>query len=167
VRTVWKVSVVTLLAASLAIAASNRPTKPGQSTAKPAASAAAARSGKTRKPAPRKKADPAKPKTPPKPMPKPAPLPKLVDLGRGKCIPCKMMKPVLEELQKEYKGKLEVAYIDIEENEQAVMTYRLRSIPTQIFYDSKGKELSRHEGFFSKEDIIARFREHRVKLQGK
>ncbi len=81
-------------------------------------------------------------------------LPRLVDLGADKCIPCKMMAPVLEELKKEYKGQMEVEFIDVWKNPQKGQDYRIRSIPTQIFYDAEGKELFRHEGYFPKEDII-------------
>jgi len=86
-------------------------------------------------------------------------LPRLVDLGAGKCIPCKMMAPILEELKKEYKGRLQVEFIDVWENRKAGEQYGIRSIPTQIFYDASGKELFRHEGFFSKEEILAKCKE--------
>ncbi|MFW5870478.1 MAG: thioredoxin family protein [Candidatus Sumerlaeota bacterium] len=40
-------------------------------------------------------------------------LPKMVDLGAGKCIPCKMMEPILDELREEYQGKFDVVFIDV------------------------------------------------------
>jgi len=83
-------------------------------------------------------------------------LPRLVDLGAKKCIPCKMMAPILEDLKKEYKGRMEVAFIDVWENREAGQKYGIRAIPTQIFYDASGKERFRHEGFYSKEDILAK-----------
>ena len=88
----------------------------------------------------------------------------LVDLGATKCIPCKMMAPVLEELKKEYAGSLEVVFIDVWENNQAAKNFGIESIPTQIFYDAKGKELFRHEGFFAKEDILQKWKEYGVNL---
>jgi thioredoxin 1 len=97
--------------------------------------------------------------TAPAGKPPEAGLPRLVDLGAGKCIPCKMMAPILEELKKEYSGKFEVEFIDVWEDAGAGMKYGIRVIPTQIFYDGKGKELFRHEGFFSKEDILAKWKE--------
>lgn len=87
------------------------------------------------------------------------PLPKLVDLGAGKCIPCKMMAPILEELKEEYQGKFDVVFIDVWENPDAGKQYGINLIPTQIFYDASGKELFRHEGFFAKEDILAKWKE--------
>ena len=91
-------------------------------------------------------------------------LPKLVDLGAGKCIPCKMMAPILEELRGEYKGRFDVVFVDVWENPKAGDPYGIKLIPTQIFFDAKGKELFRHEGFFSKEDILAKWKELGVTL---
>jgi len=92
------------------------------------------------------------------------PLPRLVDLGAGKCIPCKMMAPILEELQAEYAGQLRVDVYDVWENRGLGEQYGIRMIPTQIFYDASGKELWRHEGFMSKEDILAKWKELGVDL---
>lgn len=91
-------------------------------------------------------------------------LPRLVDLGAGKCIPCKMMAPILEELKKTYAGKLDVQFIDVWENPGAGGQYGIRVIPTQIFFDATGKELFRHEGFFSREDILAKWKGFEVEL---
>jgi thioredoxin 1 len=92
------------------------------------------------------------------------PLPRLVDLGAGKCIPCKKMAPILEELKKEFAGKLQVDFIDVWINPDAGQQYGISLIPTQIFYDASGKELYRHEGFMPKEDILFRFQEHGIQL---
>ena len=86
-------------------------------------------------------------------------LPKLVDLGAGKCIPCKMMKPILAELTQEFAGQFEVVFIDVWENREAGAQHGIRMIPTQIFYGADGKELFRHEGFFAKKDILAKWKE--------
>ena len=91
-------------------------------------------------------------------------LPKLIDLGAGKCIPCKKMAPILEELKEQYAGVLEVEFIDVWRNPGAGDQYGIQLIPTQIFYDAGGKELFRHEGFFSKEDILAKWKELGVNL---
>lgn len=86
-------------------------------------------------------------------------IPRLVDLGAGKCIPCKKMAPILEELKKEYAGSLEVVFIDVWKDPRPAEEYGVETIPTQIFFDPSGKELFRHEGFFAKEDILAKWRE--------
>ena len=98
-------------------------------------------------------------------QPEKKPLPKLLDLGAGKCIPCKMMFPVLDELKKEYTGKLEVEFIDVWQNPDAGKQYGVEVIPTQIFYDSTGKELFRHIGFFAKADILAKWKELGIELK--
>jgi thioredoxin 1 len=96
-------------------------------------------------------------------------LPRLVDLGADKCIPCKIMAPVLQELTKEYEGRMDVEFIDVWKNPEAGKAHKINLIPTQIFYDAGGKELFRHEGFFSKEDILAKWKELGVefKAEGK
>jgi len=91
-------------------------------------------------------------------------LPALVDLGAGTCIPCKMMTPILEELKTEFAGRLQVELLDIREDSNLIQAYAIRVIPTQIFYDASGKELFRHEGFFSKEDILAKWSELGIEL---
>lgn len=91
-------------------------------------------------------------------------LPLLVDLGAGKCIPCKMMAPILEDLKQTLVGKLEVQFIDVWQNPDAGKKYGINVIPTQIFYDAQGKELFRHEGFFGKDDILAKWKEFGVEL---
>jgi thioredoxin 1 len=93
------------------------------------------------------------------------PLPRLLDLGAGKCIPCKMMAPILEELKKEYAGRLEVTFIDVWQNPDAGKQYGIEMIPTQIFFDASGKEIFRHVGFFAKEDILAKWKELGVELK--
>jgi thioredoxin 1 len=89
----------------------------------------------------------------------PSTLPRLVDLGADKCIPCKMMAPILEQLKAEYQGKLEVVFLDVWKNPDAEKPYSINLIPTQIFIAPTGAELFRHEGFFSKEDILAKWKE--------
>ncbi len=91
-------------------------------------------------------------------------LPRLVDLGADKCIPCKMMAPLLVELRSEYEGTLKVEFIDIWKNPDEAPKYGIKLIPTQIFFDASGKELFRHEGFYSKEDILAKWKEFGVEL---
>lgn len=92
-------------------------------------------------------------------------LPRLVDLGAGKCIPCKMMKPILDELKTGYAGQFTVVFIDVWENRGEGEKYGIRMIPTQIFYGADGKELARHEGFMAKKDILAKWLALGVVLQ--
>jgi len=94
-------------------------------------------------------------------------LPRLLDLGADKCVPCKMMAPILEELKETYAGPLQVEFIDVWKNPTAAQPYRIRVIPTQIFFSADGTELFRHEGFYSREDILAKWRELGVALPEK
>ncbi len=93
-----------------------------------------------------------------------AAVPRLIDLGAGKCIPCKAMAPILEQLKKDYAGKLDVRFIDVWKDRQQAETYAINMIPTQIFYDASGRELGRHEGFIGREEILTRFEQLGVKL---
>jgi thioredoxin 1 len=85
-------------------------------------------------------------------------IPRLVDLGADTCIPCKAMAPILIELRTEYAGRMQVDFIDVWKNPGAGDRFNIYAIPTQIFFDGRGKELSRHEGFISKQDILATWR---------
>jgi thioredoxin 1 len=98
------------------------------------------------------------------PQPVSTPLPKLIDLGADKCIPCKMMAPILDDLRKEYAGKCEVVFIDVWKDPDAGKAYNIEIIPTQLFFDASGKELFRHTGFFSKEDILGKWKELGIDL---
>jgi len=79
----------------------------------------------------------------------------MVDIGADKCIPCKLMAPILRSLQEEYKGKAAILFIDIWKQPKQAKQFSVRSIPTQIFYNKEGKEFYRHEGFFPKDSILA------------
>jgi thioredoxin 1 len=79
----------------------------------------------------------------------------MIDLGAEKCIPCRMMKPILKEVREEYKGKAAIIFIDVWKNPEATRRFGIRAIPTQIFYDKDGKEVTRHTGFLGKESIVA------------
>ena len=82
-----------------------------------------------------------------------SPLPKLLDFGRGKCIPCKKMAPILQELSEEFKDRVIIEVIEIDQESGLTTANRIRLIPTQIFFDAKNQEVFRHEGFMSKDDI--------------
>ena len=87
------------------------------------------------------------------------PMPTLIDVGAEQCAPCKRMAPVMVELQEEYAGSLRVEFIDVWKHKDAEEQYRIRVIPTQIFDDLSGKELKRHYGYMSKEEILKVFRD--------
>ena len=78
----------------------------------------------------------------------------MLDLGAHKCIPCKMMAPVIKDLSAEYDGRAAIVFIDVWENREIPSLFNIRTIPTQIFYDVYGKEVYRHEGFMDKAAIV-------------
>lgn len=79
--------------------------------------------------------------------------PRMVDLGAEKCVPCKKMAPILAEMKADYAGTVDIVFIDVWKNREAGKAYQIRAIPTQVFFDSTGKEVFRHVGFFSRENI--------------
>ena len=79
----------------------------------------------------------------------------MLDIGADSCIPCKMMAPIMKELEEEYKGKAAIIFIDVSKNREQGTKFGIRAIPTQIFYDKDGKEVQRHEGFMDKKSIVA------------
>ncbi len=87
------------------------------------------------------------------PLPTPG-MVTMVDLGAHKCIPCKMMAPIIVELQKEYTGRAAIIFIDVWEHREQAQRFGIRGIPTQIFFDKNGQEVSRHIGFLDKKSIV-------------
>jgi thioredoxin 1 len=87
----------------------------------------------------------------------------MVDLGATKCIVCKMMSSIVESLQKEYKGKAEIVFIDVWQHPEEGQKFHINLIPTQIFFDRNGKEVYRHEGLLLKGAIISKLEEMGVK----
>jgi len=80
--------------------------------------------------------------------------PSIVDFGARTCIPCKKMAPILEELNRELTGKANVLFVDVWKDNTIGGRYRIQMIPTQLFFDAKGKEVKRHMGFMDKADIL-------------
>jgi thioredoxin 1 len=87
----------------------------------------------------------------------------MVDLGAKSCIPCKMMAPIMEKLEKDYKGKAAILFIDVWKDPDQAKRFGIRVIPTQIFYDKEGKEVLRHNGFMSEDAIVAELKKMGVK----
>ncbi len=101
-----------------------------------------------------------------KPLPEKLPVSgmvTLIDLGAATCVPCKMMTPILAQLEKEYTGKAAVVFIDLRYHKEMGRKYQVRAIPTQILYDKDGNEVGRHEGFLSKKAIEEAFKKLGVK----
>ncbi len=87
----------------------------------------------------------------------------MVDIGAKACIPCKMMAPIMEKMEKVYQGKAAIIFIDVWQNREQAPRFGVTTIPTQIFYDANGKEVYRHVGFLSEEAIVAQLQKMGVK----
>jgi thioredoxin 1 len=91
----------------------------------------------------------------------------MIDLGAKKCIPCKMMAPILEKLEKTYQGKADIVFIDVWQNNDQGTRFKVSAIPTQIFFDKNGQEVFRHVGFMDEESIIRQLTKMGVLSPGK
>jgi len=77
----------------------------------------------------------------------------MADFGKGWSQPCRMMLPVLKQAAQEYWGTANIVFVDMEEYGDLARQYRIAAMPTQIFFDAQGKEVTRHLGYMGTEDI--------------
>ena len=87
-----------------------------------------------------------------------APVPGMVTVasfGARNCVPCRLMVPIREELQREYEGRVAIVFIDLHRHFELIDHYAIQVIPTLIFYDQNGNEAKRHIGFMDKKSIEA------------
>ncbi len=82
----------------------------------------------------------------------------MVDLGSKDCVPCKMMAPIMVELEKEYGDRAAIIFVDVWKQREQGSQFDVRVIPTQIFFDRDGNEVYRHEGFMDKDSIVKMLR---------
>ena len=87
-------------------------------------------------------------------------LPKLWDFWATWCPPCKELKPTIEALEKEYAGKIEIKSINVDESKDLAQKFKVQAIPTLVFLDAKGNELSRIVGLVPRDTIVGRFKTH-------
>ncbi len=84
-------------------------------------------------------------------------LPKLWDFTATWCPPCKQLNPIIAELEHEYEGVIEIRSIDVDQNQELAGKFGVKAIPTLVFLDAGGNELTRHVGFWPKDSLVAQF----------
>lgn len=82
--------------------------------------------------------------------------PVVAEFGSVSCVSCREMKPILAELQREHGAKLTVVDVDVLKERQYLARYRIQLMPTQVFFDAQGREIGRHMGKISGDEILAR-----------
>ncbi len=89
--------------------------------------------------------------------------PTIAEFGRGTCIPCKEMKPILEELATAYEGRVNVVIISVDDYQALTSHFKINVIPTQVVFDSEGKEVGRHVGLWPEAEVVAQIKQMGVK----
>ncbi len=99
----------------------------------------------------------AKPATPDKPTQK-ASRPIVYDFSASYCVPCKVIKPIFEEVQKEYKGRVDMEEIDAEDekNKALVDKYQATAFPLIVFVDAHGKRTGDFNRKITKKELVDR-----------
>ena len=80
-------------------------------------------------------------------------IPVLVDFWAEWCGPCKMLGPILEEISKDLKDKIQVVKVNLDENQDLAMKYSIRSIPTLLLF-KKGELIDTKVGLLPKSDLV-------------
>ncbi|MFP4331422.1 MAG: thioredoxin [Alkalispirochaetaceae bacterium] len=88
-----------------------------------------------------------------------SPVPVIVDFWADWCMPCKMIAPVLEELDKEYDGQVKIAKVDVDDQPELAQQYDVMSIPTLLVFKG-GEIVKQHVGAAPKETLKALVQEY-------
>ncbi|NLW51280.1 MAG: thioredoxin fold domain-containing protein [Candidatus Brocadiaceae bacterium] len=84
--------------------------------------------------------------------------PVLASFGAEHCPPCVRMKPDLEALAEEYRGRAEILIIDVDDHPELAWRLKIRYTPTQIFFDASGEQVAQQVGAMSREDMVERLK---------
>ena len=90
--------------------------------------------------------------------PPPKAKPALYEFGAGYCYSCKEMAKVMAELKTSHSDQVEFRMVYVDKEETLFKQYKIMLIPTQVFLDASGKEVDRHIGPLSKEEVLQKLR---------
>jgi len=79
--------------------------------------------------------------------------PSVVDFGSNRCIPCIQLRPVMRALKDAHKDRINVLYVEVDEQRELAFHYKVRLVPTIIFFDTQGREVRREMGFMEREAL--------------
>jgi thioredoxin 1 len=85
--------------------------------------------------------------------------PALYEFGAKTCIPCQQMKQVMADLNASHGSQMEFRMVYVDENRPMFGQYQIVAIPTQVFLDASGKEVDRHLGALTKEEVLQKLKE--------
>jgi len=85
--------------------------------------------------------------------------PALYEFGAGYCVSCKEMAKVMAELTKSHSDQVEFRMVYVDKEKPLFEQYKIMLIPTQVFLDASGKEVDRHIGALTKEDVLKKLKE--------
>ena len=85
--------------------------------------------------------------------------PAVYDFGAKYCVPCKEMQKVVAELKPQYGDQVEFRMVYADEEKPLFGEYKIVAIPTQVFLNGEGKEVDRHLGALSKEEVLKKLQE--------
>ncbi len=85
--------------------------------------------------------------------------PTMVKFGAEWCGPCRMLKPIMKSVTDKYGDQVTILDLDTEEHQFLASRFKVSGIPLLIFYDKDGKEVFRHTGFMTEEDLVKQLKE--------
>jgi thioredoxin 1 len=85
--------------------------------------------------------------------------PALYEFGAGYCVSCKEMAKIMAELTASHSDQVEFRLVYVDKEKPLFEQYKIMLIPTQVFLDASGKEVDRHIGALTKEEVLKKLKE--------